>query len=101
MPKAVAPETRGKNHDNKSNEVDQYSSYETARVNQLTAGIMLHFAKTGERIFGTEYGWCQDKTAGGYRVCAGDFSPDGLVVHRHPPDYTLGFLGRALVRKFS
>ena len=101
MPKSTVPNTKRKNYEQQDQEIAQHEKYRTAKTNELTSGMILHYVNTGEKIYESEYGWCEDATSDGLLVYVGSFGSDRLVVNRGRSDISSGLLGRAVVRKFS
>jgi hypothetical protein len=97
----VAPGTFDKTDSEQVAVVDKLTNYKTASVLEHVGTLVLQDLENGERMYSAINGRCEERSASGARVAAGDFHAGGLDIYGYGDNYRRDGLGRAVVRKFG
>jgi hypothetical protein len=96
----VAPGTLNKTDPQQVKRIEKLTNHETAKAIALIGTMVVQYRENGEKLFPDVYGRCEDRSASGARVFAGNFLAGGLGVGARD-DFRYVDLGRAVVRKLN
>ena len=77
--KDLIPDSRKKSYDDHKDMVEK-KGYRMPNAGEVTIGILMHHAYTGEQLYGKTFTVCAEQLQGRYPVFVGGFEPDGLSV---------------------
>lgn len=84
IPDKCPPDTKGKNWSDTVKALELYPTYEQSDALSFATALIMRERKSGERHYGPEWAWCNDRPwgAAGAALFVGSFDADGLRVGR-------------------
>ena len=81
--------------------VEKLPNHRTAKILEHVGAMVFNDLENGERIYPDIYGRCEERSASGARVRAGNFSANGPYFVGNSDGHRSAYLGRAVVRKLN